>query len=123
MPIMEPDELLTELREIRADLRAEFADTVLFRQRSGAKYPIDSRNARAVQLLNKCLDTVDDLSDDMTLAYAKAIDGQLDDTALDSYMRAVGFRASFSTAAEFVQSFIADPERFVTRWKDAIKGT
>jgi hypothetical protein len=120
MPLMEPDELKMELMELRADLRDDFQQTIEFRKRTTEKYQTDSRNARATQLLNKLINTVDDIPDHVMLAYGRTLDSQFDDSGIDAALRAVGFRAAFDSAQEFVESFIENPERFV--WKDAIKG-
>jgi hypothetical protein len=114
----QPDD---EIAELRQDIRDELEHTIAFRKRTSEKYSSDTRNPRAVQQLTQLLDSVGNIPDPLLIAFGKALDAEPDDKAIDSYMRAIGFKWAPSSAAELVQSFINDPHRFVAKW-NAVRG-
>src|ERR1700730_6347112 len=92
---------------IRQMLKAELGETAEWRQRKAVEYPDDRRNLDAAEEYERLAKTVQNVPDDLLVAYSEAFEDAPDSERWQELLKEIfrGF-ADFANAAELVQAFV-----------------
>src|ERR1700730_6232316 len=104
---------------IRQMLKAELGETAEWRQRKAVEYPDDRRNLDAAEEYERLAKTVQNVPDDLLVAYSEAFEDAPDSERWQEMLKDIfrGF-ADFADAAELVQAFV-DAKREEDEDKDS----
>jgi hypothetical protein len=92
---------------MRQMLKAELEETAEWRRRKAVEYPDDRRNLDAAEEYERLAKTVQNLPDDLLVAYSEAFEDAPDSERWQEMLKDIfrGF-ADFDNATELVQAFV-----------------
>ncbi|MGB6661728.1 MAG: hypothetical protein WBE90_22280 [Xanthobacteraceae bacterium] len=99
------EKTMIEAPEIRELLKGDFEGTAYWRHQKAEEYPADRRNVDAERELTALAATVDQIPDDVLVAYAELLEDHVE--MHSEMLRGIGFHMTYSTALEYVRDFIS----------------